>query len=151
MGAELDALAISHLEEISDKGIQAMVNAGSIGVVLPTTAYILRIKPPPVRKMINSGMAVALGSDYNPNAHCSSMVSILYKTYDKYIFELFGFRGFFFFFWAYIMRFIGRRVRAVLDIYYIHKKEKKPDNRFDGLLCYIARKLSLDANRCEQC
>lgn len=97
MGAELDALAISHLEEISDKGIQAMVKAGSIGVVLPTTAYILRIKPPPVRKMIDSGIAVALGSDYNPNAHCSAMVSIFYKTYDKWIFELFGFPFVFYF------------------------------------------------------
>ena len=80
MGAEIGALAISHLEEISDQGIKAMVTAGSIGVVLPTTAYILRIKPPPVRKMIDAGMAVALGSDYNPNAHCSCMVRIKYMN-----------------------------------------------------------------------
>ncbi|XP_052079851.1 probable imidazolonepropionase [Mytilus californianus] len=78
MGAELGALAISHLEEISEKGIKAMVEAGSVGVVLPTTAYILRIKPPPVRLMIDSGMAVALGSDYNPNAHCSSMPMVMH-------------------------------------------------------------------------
>ena len=74
LGAELGALAISHLEEISDEGIVAMVKAGSVGVVLPTTAYILRLKPPPVRKMIDSGMAVALGTDFNPNAYCLSMV-----------------------------------------------------------------------------
>ncbi|XP_060082225.1 probable imidazolonepropionase [Ylistrum balloti] len=78
MGAELGALAISHLEEISDSGISAMVEAGSIGVVLPTTAYILRLKPPPVRKMIESGMAVALGSDFNPNAFCSSMPLVIH-------------------------------------------------------------------------
>ncbi|XP_033746561.1 probable imidazolonepropionase [Pecten maximus] len=78
MGAELGALAISHLEEISDSGISAMVEAGSIGVVLPTTAYILRLKPPPVRKMIDSGMAVALGSDFNPNAFCSSMPIVMH-------------------------------------------------------------------------
>ena len=76
MGAELGALAISHLEEISEEGIQAMVKSGSVGVVLPTTAYILRLTPPPVRKMIDSGMAVALGSDFNPNAFCMSMVCI---------------------------------------------------------------------------
>ncbi|XP_069100954.1 probable imidazolonepropionase [Argopecten irradians] len=78
MGAELGALAISHLEEISDAGISAMVEAGSIGVVLPTTAYILRLKPPPVRKMIEAGMAVALGSDFNPNAFCSSMPIVMH-------------------------------------------------------------------------
>lgn len=74
MGAELGARAISHLEEVSDEGIKAMAKSGTIGVVLPTTAYILRLEPPPVRKMIESGMSVALGSDLNPNAHCFAMV-----------------------------------------------------------------------------
>ena len=75
MGAELGARAISHLEKISETGIQAMSRAGSIAVVLPTTAYILRLTPPPVRDMIDAGVAVALGSDFNPNAHCLAMVS----------------------------------------------------------------------------
>ena len=35
-----------------------MVRAGSVGVILPTTAYILRLKPPPVRDMINAGRDV---------------------------------------------------------------------------------------------
>ena len=74
MGADIGALAISHLEEISDNGITAMAKSGSVGVVLPTTAYILRLTPPPVRKMIEHGMAIALGSDFNPNAYCMSMV-----------------------------------------------------------------------------
>ena len=76
MGADLGALAISHLEEISDAGILAMAKSRSVGVVLPTTAYILRLKPPPVRKMLENGMAIALGSDFNPNAYCMSMVSL---------------------------------------------------------------------------
>ena len=37
------------------------------GVILPTTAYILKLVPPPVRKMIDAGVNVALASDYNPN------------------------------------------------------------------------------------
>ncbi|XP_062611557.1 probable imidazolonepropionase [Saccostrea cucullata] len=78
MGSELGALAISHLEEISDKGIAAMASSGSVGVVLPTTAYILRLKPPPVRKMIQAGMAVALGSDFNPNAFCMAMPTVMH-------------------------------------------------------------------------
>ena len=76
MGAELGALALSHLEEISDEGIAKMSEAGCIAVILPTTAYILRLPQPPVRKMINAGVAVALGSDFNPNAHCMSMVGL---------------------------------------------------------------------------
>lgn len=74
MGAELGALAISHLEEISEEGIAAMASSGSVGVVLPTTAYILRLRPPPVRRMLEAGVAVALGSDFNPNAYCMAMV-----------------------------------------------------------------------------
>ena len=76
MGAELKVRAISHLEEASDDGIRAMSKSGTIGVLLPTTAYILRLKPPRARAMIDAGMAVALGSDFNPNAHCLSMVSM---------------------------------------------------------------------------
>ena len=53
--------------------MKAMAEAGSVGVILPTTAYILRLKHPPVRAMLDHGMIVALGSDFNPNAHCVSM------------------------------------------------------------------------------
>ena len=75
MGAEeLKAEAISHLEEVSDNGITAMAKAGSVAVILPTTAYILRLKSPPARKMIDQGVIVALGTDFNPNAFCLSMV-----------------------------------------------------------------------------
>lgn len=74
MGAELKSEAISHLEEVSGAGIEAMAAAGTVAVILPTTAYILRLKSPPVRQMIDSGVIVALGTDFNPNAFCLSMV-----------------------------------------------------------------------------
>lgn len=51
----LGAQAVSHLEEVSDEGIQMMAASSTVGVVLPTTAYILKLKPPPVRKMIEQG------------------------------------------------------------------------------------------------
>ena len=79
MGAnELKADAISHLEEISEEGIMAMAKAGSVAVILPTTAYILRLKSPPVRRMIDQGVIVALGTDFNPNAFCLSMVRFIF-------------------------------------------------------------------------
>jgi imidazolonepropionase len=77
LGADLGARAISHLEEISDKGIALMAERQIIGVLLPTTAYVLRITPPPARKMIDSGVPVALGSDFNPNAHCLAMPFVM--------------------------------------------------------------------------
>ena len=76
--------AISHLEEISPDGIDAMAETGSVAVILPTTAYILRLRPPPVREMIDRGVIVALGTDFNPNAFCLTMVMLLH-IFSHYI------------------------------------------------------------------
>ena len=75
MGVSIKAEAMSHLEHISDEGIEGMARNASTAVILPTTAHILRLKPPPVRKMIEAGVPIALGSDFNPNAFCLSMVT----------------------------------------------------------------------------
>lgn len=74
MGAEIGARAISHLECISNAGIEKMAKSNSVAVILPHTGYILRIELPPVRRMIDEGVIVALGTDSNPNAFSSSMV-----------------------------------------------------------------------------
>jgi imidazolonepropionase len=73
LGAEVGAAAVSHLEHVSEAGMDAMAAKGVVATLLPTTAYVLRIAPPPARKMIERGVAVALGSDFNPNAHTLSM------------------------------------------------------------------------------
>jgi len=73
MGAEIGAVAISHLEHVSEAGMNAMAASGVVATLLPTTAYILRIKPPPAKKLLEHGVCVALGTDFNPNAHCLSL------------------------------------------------------------------------------
>ncbi|KAF1762503.1 hypothetical protein GCK72_010765 [Caenorhabditis remanei] len=69
---------MSHLEEISEEGIQAMSKSGSVAVLLPSTAFILRLTPPPARKLIENKVIVALGSDFNPNAYCLAMPMIMH-------------------------------------------------------------------------
>ncbi|XP_059904497.1 probable imidazolonepropionase [Gadus macrocephalus] len=78
LGAELGALAISHLEEVTDEGIAAMATAKTAAVLLPTTAYILRLPQPRARAMLEAGLIVALGSDFNPNAYCCSMPLVMH-------------------------------------------------------------------------
>ncbi|XP_062339262.1 probable imidazolonepropionase [Osmerus eperlanus] len=78
LGAELGALAISHLEEVTDEGIAAMATAKTAAVLLPTTAYILRLPQPRARDMLEAGVVVALGSDFNPNAYCCSMPMVMH-------------------------------------------------------------------------
>lgn len=73
LAGELGALAVSHLEHVSDEGIVALALRPTVAVLLPTTAYILRLTPPPARKLISAGVPIALGSDFNPNAFCVSM------------------------------------------------------------------------------
>lgn len=77
LGYELDVLAISHLECVSDEGIEMMAEKKIFGVLLPTTAYILKLKPPPARKMIEKGVPIVLASDFNPNAHCLSLPFVM--------------------------------------------------------------------------
>ena len=86
MGASIGAEAISHLEEISEEGVRAMAASGSVAVILPTTAYILRLKSPPVRSMIEAGVIVALGSDFNPNAYCLEMAREICVTLPQHSF-----------------------------------------------------------------
>ncbi|XP_034529458.1 probable imidazolonepropionase [Notolabrus celidotus] len=78
LGAELGALAISHLEEVTDEGIAAMARSKTAAVLLPTTAYILRLPQPRARDMLDTGVIVALGSDFNPNAYCCSMPIVMH-------------------------------------------------------------------------
>ncbi|XP_020782364.1 probable imidazolonepropionase [Boleophthalmus pectinirostris] len=78
LGAELGALAISHLEEVTNEGIAAMAKAKTAAVLLPTTAYILRLPQPRARDMLKAGVIVALGSDFNPNAYCCSMPIVMH-------------------------------------------------------------------------
>ena len=74
MAVKLNSKAVSHLEETSDNEIELMSKSETVGIMLPTTAIIMQLKRPPVRKMLDAGCIVALGSDFNPNAFCFSMV-----------------------------------------------------------------------------
>ncbi|EGZ15704.1 hypothetical protein PHYSODRAFT_508196 [Phytophthora sojae] len=76
MAADLGARAISHCEMLTPEDLQAMAAHKPepvFAVLLPTTKFILKLPNPPARDMIAAGVPVALGSDYNPNAHCLSM------------------------------------------------------------------------------
>ena len=55
MAGELKAEAVSHLEEVSSEGIAAMAEVGTVAVLLPTTAYILKLQQPPAKAMIEAG------------------------------------------------------------------------------------------------
>ena len=73
LAAEINAKSVSHLEFISNEGIKRMAQKEIVGIVCPTTAYLLKLQSPPVRQMIQQNVPIAIGSDFNPNAHCYSL------------------------------------------------------------------------------
>lgn len=77
MAAEVAAKSISHCEFISKTGIEAIASSKTAAIICPTTAFLLRLPPPPVRDMISKGVILALGSDFNPNAYCYSLPSAM--------------------------------------------------------------------------
>lgn len=68
LAAELRAVSAEHLLAASESSLRAMAEVGTIGVVLPATAYSLRKPFAPARTMIELGVPVALATDGNPGS-----------------------------------------------------------------------------------
>jgi imidazolonepropionase len=66
LAAELSALSADHLECVSELGIRALASAGVVAVSLPLAALYLGQRPMPARRLIESGVAVAVATDFNP-------------------------------------------------------------------------------------
>jgi len=68
LAAEVGAISASHLLFASDDGLKAMAKQGVMAVLLPGAAFSLMAERyADARKMIQLGMPIALGTDYNPS------------------------------------------------------------------------------------
>ena len=63
---ELGALSVDHLEEISDDDIEALKGSSCMPTLLPSCSHFIGIPYGNARKIIDSGLPVALASDFNP-------------------------------------------------------------------------------------
>ncbi|MEA2095575.1 MAG: imidazolonepropionase [Candidatus Cloacimonadota bacterium] len=79
LAAEVGAVTADHLGAASDEGIKAMRDNEVIAILLPGTIFSLGMKSyARARDMINSGLAVALATDFNPGScNCDSMQFII--------------------------------------------------------------------------
>lgn len=65
--ASYRGLSADHLEYLSDNGIRAMSEAGTVAVLLPGAFYALReTKLPPIPKLRAHGVPMAVATDCNP-------------------------------------------------------------------------------------
>jgi len=69
VAARVGAASASHLLQPSDAGLAAMAQAGVVAVLLPGTCFFLReAHKPPVARMRELGITMALASDFNPGS-----------------------------------------------------------------------------------
>ena len=68
LAAEMQAVSAEHLEYISDEGIEALAESGTVAVSLPIASMYLGEPYLPARKLIGAGVAVAVATDFNPGS-----------------------------------------------------------------------------------
>ncbi|OGC94757.1 MAG: imidazolonepropionase [candidate division Zixibacteria bacterium RBG_16_53_22] len=78
LAAEFGAVSADHLVFVGEEGIHLMHKAGVIPVLLPGTTFFLGMeRKAPARKMIEKGLAVAIGTDCNPGSSMTESMQII--------------------------------------------------------------------------
>lgn len=68
LAAEMQAISADHLECVGDSGIIALNDAGVVAVSLPLASLYLRQRPLDGRRLLDSGVRVAVATDFNPGS-----------------------------------------------------------------------------------
>ncbi|MGE4484798.1 MAG: imidazolonepropionase [Oscillospiraceae bacterium] len=85
LAAEVGACSADHLLMVSQTGIEKLAESDTVAVLLPGTAFCMRKAYAPARKMIDSGCAVALASDFNPGSCFASWIPLLFSLSSIYM------------------------------------------------------------------
>lgn len=65
---KLGAVSADHLETMTEEDIRILSASSTIGTLLPSAAFFLRMPYQPARQLIDAGTAIALASDFNPGS-----------------------------------------------------------------------------------
>ena len=80
IGVKNNALSVDHLEILTDEDLEILKNSETMPVSLPSCSYFLSIPYTPARKIIDSGLPIALASDYNPGSSPSGNMNFVIAT-----------------------------------------------------------------------
>ena len=80
MGVKHKALSVDHLEELTLEDIIALKGSKTMPVALPSCSFFLSIPYTPARQIINSGLPLALATDYNPGSTPSGNMNFVLST-----------------------------------------------------------------------
>jgi imidazolonepropionase len=76
-GVKLGALSVDHLETMDESAISSLSRSNTVGTLLPTAAFFLRMPFQPARQLLDAGCAVAIASDYNPGSSPSGNMNLV--------------------------------------------------------------------------
>ncbi len=76
-GVKYSALSVDHLEFTEKEEIDCMLGTGTMPTLLPGASFFLGLKYAPARRMIDSGLPVALASDFNPGSSPSGNMKLI--------------------------------------------------------------------------
>lgn len=68
VGVAHNALSVDHLENMAESEIAILADTDTMPTLLPGTPFFLNMPYAPARKMIDSGLGIAVASDYNPGS-----------------------------------------------------------------------------------
>lgn len=68
VGVKHGALSVDHLENMTEGEFDILRGSATMPTALPGTSFFLNMPYAPARKMIDSGLPVAIASDYNPGS-----------------------------------------------------------------------------------
>lgn len=74
VGVKHNALSVDHLESTTDEEIRVLKDSRTMPTMLPGASFFLRMQYGKALDFINSGLGIALASDYNPGSSpCGDM------------------------------------------------------------------------------
>jgi imidazolonepropionase len=76
-GVRLGAVSVDHLETMDAAAIGALAGSDTIGTLLPTAAFFLRMPFQAARELIDAGCGIALASDHNPGSSPSGNMNLV--------------------------------------------------------------------------
>jgi imidazolonepropionase len=74
------ALSVDHLEVLTDRDLDSLKENEVIPVALPSCSFFLSIPYTPARKIMDSGIALAIATDYNPGSTPSGNMNFVIST-----------------------------------------------------------------------
>lgn len=85
LASELNALSADHLLCIPDQGISDLSNSETVAMLLPGTAWFLKMNYAPARKLIDKNITISVASDFNPGSCTIDQFSQLFLLSTLYM------------------------------------------------------------------